>query len=233
MTKKAWVYIILETLLFLTIIFSLVRCNGNKIDTLEHNISTYKSEIEYITTENNELISAKQSLILTETELREELNLTKKEMKELNKKLGEKIAYISRLESQIDIKDTIYLVGDTVYITDGIVTKRFSWSDEWTSFEASVTGKNIASSDMTIDRFHIDLDLDIGLTDDYKFWAKTSNPYVSFTDINSMIIDGSTVNRKDKRLHHGITVGIGLNYGLINKTLDIGPSVIYGFTYSF
>ena len=65
MTKKGIIYLILEALLFITILFSVVKCNNNKIDTLEHNITTYKNNIEYITLENNELLQTKQSLLLT------------------------------------------------------------------------------------------------------------------------------------------------------------------------
>ena len=233
MSKKAWVYIILEALLFITLLFSVVKCNGNKIDILENNIDAYKSKIEYIELENNELLSTKQSLILSESELREELNMTKQDIKTLNKVLGDKVSYISRLESQINIKDTIKLKPDTVYI-DGIFTnKRFIWYDEWTYLEASIYGKDISSSNLTLNNFKMNVPLDVGLTDDYKFWVKSSNPYVTFTDINSAVIEGSQLNKKEKRLHHGITFGLGLNYGLINKSLDFGPSLIYGITYSF
>ena len=233
MTKKAWVYIILETLLFITLLFSVITCNGNKIDILENNIDAYKGKIEYIELENKELLSTKQSLILSESALRDELDITKQELKTLNKKLGDKVSYISRLESQIGIKDTITLNPDTVYLYNEYTVKKFTWSDEWTYLNASVCGSNIASSSLSIDNFKMDLSLDIGLTDDYKFWVKTSNPYVTFTNINSAILEGSHLNKKEKRLHHGLTLGIGLNYGLISKSLDIGPSLIYGFTYSF
>jgi hypothetical protein len=233
MTKKGIVYLILEALLFITILFSVVKCNNNKIDTLEHNITSYKNNIEYITLENNELLQSKQSLLLTEAELREELDITKNEIKSLNKSLDDKIAYISRLKSQLSFKDTIILKPDTVYMSGGVTTKKFIWTDDWTYLEGSVFGSDIKSSSLSIDEFRMNLDLDIGLTEDYKFWAKTSNPYITFNSINSGVIEGSSLNRKEKRFHHGVSIGFGINYGLINKSLDIGPSAIYGFTYTF
>ena len=79
---------------------------------------------------------------------------------------------------------------------------------------------------------YMNVPLMLGLTDDYKFWVKTDNPYVTFTNIDGAVIDNSSV-KKDKRLHHGISLGFGFQYGLFGKQFDFGPQFGYSFMLSF
>ena len=231
MTKKSWVVIVLEALLFFIILGTLTKCNNEKIERLENNIEAYKSEMEIVQTKNGELIASRQSLILSESEMREELEMSKKELKDLKKTLGDKIAYITKLNSNISV-DTIYMKGDTVYVRDNHMVKDFIFEDEWMNISAEVHDANV-NSEMCIKNITMDVPLEYGMTEGYKVFVKTPNPYVKFTDMNSAIINGSSVKEKPKRFHHGITLGVGVNYGFIHGKVDVGPSLIYGFTYSF
>lgn len=235
MNRKSWIIIVIEALVFIMLLGTVAKCSHDRIERLEHNVDAYRDTIEYVELQNSELLTAKQSLILTESELREELDISKKEMKDLKKKLGDDIAYIARLEAQIGIKDTVFLKGDTIFIDkiDSTITKTFNLEDDWLSIAANIKGNTIADSEMSINNFNMQVPLDVGLTDDYRFWVKTPNPYVTITDINAAAIHGSDVAKKDKRFHHGLHLGFGLQYGLIGKQLDIGPQISYGFTYSF
>lgn len=234
MSKKSWIIIVLEAIVFIFLLGSVSRCSSDKIDLLEHNISAYKSRIELVELDNKNLLTAKESLILSESQAREELEITKAEMQELKKKLGSAVAQINKLEAQVAIKDTIYMIPDTVYIDKkDNVTKQFSWSDQWTTLNASVFGKSIQDANMSIDKLKINLPITFGVTNDYKIFITSPTPYVEFTDMSSATIYGSSVAPKDKRLHHGIFVGFGVNYGLVKQNVDIGPSFGYGFTYSF
>ena len=233
MSKKSWIIIIAEALVFLFLLGSVIKCSNDRIDILEHNIGAYKGQIEYVEMQNGELIAAKQSLILSEEELKTELNISKKELKDLKKKLDDDIAYIAKLQEQIELKDTVFMKGDTVFVEKGYTTKQFYWEDKWTSIFASVKGLDIADSELFIESFNMDVPLEVGITDDYRFWAKTSNPYINFTDIQGAVVHGSEVNKKEKRFHHGIYIGFGIHYGMFGKQWDFGPSGGYGFTYSF
>jgi hypothetical protein len=75
--------------------------------------------------------------------------------------------------------------------------------------------------------------LQIGLSDDYRFWAKSENPNVTFTDIQSAVINNTSVKEKEKRFHHGIYVGFGVQYGLFGNQWDFGPQAGYALMYSF
>lgn len=233
LSKKSWIIIVIEAIIFIMLLGTVTKCSNDKIERLEHNIDAYRDTIEYVELQNGELLTSKQSLILSEKELNEELDISKREIKDLEKKLGDNIAYIARLEAQVNLKDTVFMKSDTVFIKDSITIKKFNWHDDWLNMTATVAGQTLGDSKMSIDNFNMNVALDIGLTDDYRFWAKTSNPYVSITDINAAAVHGSEVSKKDKRFHHGVTLGFGFHYGLWGRSFDFGPGLMYGFTYSF
>lgn len=235
MNRKSWIIIVIEALIFIMLLGTVVKCSNDRIERLEHNIDAYRDTVEYVEMQNGELLTTKQSLILSTEELTEELNISKRELKDLKKKLGDNIAYIARLEAQVGIKDTVFLKGDTIFVDkiDSTTIKSFNWEDEWLSMIANIRGNTIADSKMSINNFNMQVPLDVGLTDDYRFWIKTPNPYVTITDINTAAIHGSDVAKKDQRFHHGIHLGFGLQYGMIGQQLDIGPQIGYGFMYSF
>lgn len=234
MTKKSWIVIVLEAIMFIILLGTIARCGSDKIDLLEHNISAYKSQIELVELENSNLLIAKESLILSESQAREELEMTKEETRELKKKLGSAVAQINKLESLIELNDTVYMKGDTVYVDKkDNTTKIFTWNDQLTSLKAKVWGSSIQDSQLSIYDLKMNLPITFGVTNDYKVFATSPNPYVKFTDMSSATIYGSSVAPKRKRFHHGIFVGFGVNYGIITNKVDIGPSLGYGFMYSF
>lgn len=234
MNKKSWIVIVLEAIMFIILLGAISRCSSDKIDLLEHNISAYKSQIEYVELENSNLLIAKESLILSESQAREELEMTKEETRELKKKLGSAVAQINKLQSQIELKDTVYMKADTVYIDRKDNTNKiFTWNDQWTSLRAKLWGSSIQNSQLSICDLKMNIPITFGVTDDYKVFATSPNPYVTFDDMTSATIYGSSVAPKRKRFHHGIFVGFGVNYGIITNKVDIGPSLGYGFMYSF
>lgn len=234
MTKKSWIILIIEALVFIALLGTVSKCSRDKIDTLEHNIDAYKDRIEYVEDRNENLIAIKESLYMNEAKMMGELEVSKAEIKDLKKKLNDDIAYIAKLESQIALKDTVFMKPDTVYVTnDNIITKHFSWNDDWTNMTASVFGNTIEDSRLSIDNLNMNVPLELGLTDNYTFWVKSENPYVNFTNIKSVVIDNSSVKEKEKRFHHGISLGFGFQYGLFGKTWDFGPQIGYSLEYSF
>lgn len=220
-------------MLFLAILGTVVKCSNDRIERLENNVDAYKTEMEVVKTQNGELMAVRQSLMLTESELREELDLTKKEYRELEKTLADDIAYIAQLEAMVAVPDTIYMKGDTVYIKDDYTIKIFEWENNWMRLGAEVYGGSIETSELSVFDISMDVPLEFGLTDGYKVFVKSPNPYVKFQELNSVVVTGSSVKKKDKRFHHGITAGFGIHYGLSQRNWDFGPGVMYGLTYSF
>jgi hypothetical protein len=220
-------------MLFLAVIGTVVKCSNDKIERLENNIGAYKNKMELVETQNGELMAVRQSLMLTEAELREELDISKKELKDLKKTLADDIAYIAQLESMVAVPDTVYVQGDTVYISGVDTVKTFKWQDKWMGLSANVVVNYVSDAELNIYDIFMDVPLEFGLTDGYKVFVKSSNPYVKFDEINSVVVDGSSVKKKQKRWHHGITAGFGVHYGLVHSNWDFGPGVMYGVTYSF
>lgn len=231
---KYWLMLIGEAMLFLFIITVLNRCNSEKVDILETNIIGYRDSLNIIELKNNELVVYKQSLILTNEALREELNISKNDIKELEKKLNSKIAQVNKLSSMLEFKDTVYMKGDTVYINkDSTATKVFKWNDNWTSLTANVTGKSIYDSDLSLYDMKVKVPLEFGITEDYKVWAKSPNPYLVIEDISSATVYGSTLYPKEKRWSWGLQGGFGAGYDVISKRFVVGPYVGVGVEYNF
>ena len=234
MNKKSWITIVLEAIVFIVLLGSIARCSSDKIDLLEHNISAYKSQIELVELENSNLLIAKESLILSESQAREELNMSRKETQELKKKLGSAVAQINKLEAQIEIADTVYMKGDTVYVDNkDNVTKIFSWNDQWTSLKAKVCGSSIQDSQLSVYDLKMNLPITFGVTNDYKVFATSPNPYVTFEDMTSATIYGSTIAPKKKKWSFSVHGGIGVHYGLFGQAVDVGPYIGIGCSYSF
>ena len=233
MDKKAWFVIIMLLISFLLLFGTVTKNQNEKIALLEHNLEAAKDTLQAQKLENGELLTEKETLILKRREIYDELNVAKKDIKNLEKTLKNKIAYISKLEANIKFKDTIWMKPDTVFITPHNTVKKFVWKDEWASINSTIYGDSIKNSKMTIDNLSVVAPIQIGLTEDYTFWVKTANPYITFSNIESAVIDGSSVKKKEKRFHQGIFVGFGLNYGLIHQSWDLGPNFGYGFMFSF
>ena len=52
MTKKSWIILIIEALIFIALLGTVSKCSRDKINTLEHNIDAYKDRIEYVEDRN-------------------------------------------------------------------------------------------------------------------------------------------------------------------------------------
>lgn len=234
MSKKAWIVITIETLLFMLIFSIMIHYNSTLISKLNNNISVYRDSIETVVLKNDELLASKQSLILSESQIREELNVSKNEIKELKKHLKSDLAYIAKLEANVELKDTVWMKPDTVFVNaNNYIIKTFNYSDDWLQMNSSLYGSDVDDLQLSIDYLNIDVPLMLGLTNNYKFWVKTDNPYVTFTNIESAVVDESSIRPKKQHWNFGIHAGIGVHYGLFGQKVDVGPYVGAGVTYNF
>lgn len=231
---KYWLMIIAEAMLFLFVMTMMNRCNSEKVEVLETNIIGYRDSLKTEVLKNGELVSFKQSLILSNEQLRKELNMSKSEIKDLEKTLDSKIAQINKLNSMLDMRDTVYMKGDTIFLnSDSTSTKIFKWSDDWTSLTANVTGKSIIESNLSLYDFRVKVPLEFGITEDYKVWAKSPNPHLIIEDISSVTVYGSNIYPKKKRWSWGLQAGFGAGYDIISKRFVVGPYAGVGVEYNF
>ena len=196
----------------------------------KHNNEALQDSVHYYTTKNGELMEYKKALIVKNSELAKYLDITTKEKKEIEKELKSKIDYIARLEGSVRIDsvlchDTLWVRGDTTLIG-------FAYSDKWLSMEGTTT-QTKDSVKTQINTLVCDVPLTVGLTDNYTIFVKSPNPYVSFSNIEGAVVEKPSNGTKPKRWNIGIQAGFGATYGLVGKTLDVGPYIGVGISYGF
>ena len=229
-SKNSIISLIVEAVIFFGVISIGYNIMSDKLNQSEQNIIAYKGQIEQLKLKNGELLSAKDSYLLNKNQLEEELNITKKEVKELEGKLNSSLAYIAQIKSQIRI-DTVTLVKDSIIYKDGNITEvQFNYKDEWFGLKGS-TDLTVPST--TLYDINMIVPLTLGLTNDYRLFIQSPNPYVYFTDMDGAVINGSKLAPKKKRWNFSIQGGMGICYDIISKNIGVGPYGGMGISFNF
>ena len=58
-------------------------------------------------------------------------------------------------------------------------------------------------------------------------------PYVSFSEIEGAVIDGSILKPKKKRFNWGLQLGLGTMYDIIDRDISLGPYAGVGIEFNF
>ena len=212
---------------------SLIDANIQKRnhEAVTQNLLAAETELVAIKRENATLLYERNSYILENDELKEKLNISKRDIDALETQLKSKISYISKLQSLVRI-DTV-IVENVVEVKDSTTHIRFNYKDDW----MNINGESFINFDKTsktiFNNISVLAPLTIGLTDDYKIFATSENPYISFTSIEGSVIENSILTQKKTGWEFGVTFGAGLQYGLIYKNFDIGPNIGIGAVYHF
>lgn len=228
------IYLFVIVLLVFVIIW-LLGNNTSKNDNIKiykNNIEALSNELDSFRLKNNELIVAKQNLILEKNELEEYLDISKKEIKELEKKLDSKIKYIASIEGKVTI-DTIE-IHDSIYIDpNGNMSLYFDYTDKWVTLAGHSTQTTFDDFYTTLDTLSMNVPLKVGLTDDSKIFVQSSNPYMHITDIQGAYVDESQLRKIINRFGLCFYLGWGVQYGMINQKFDTGPQAGFGIYYRF
>ena len=220
--RKSIISLIVEAVLFIGIISFGYKVMNGKLETSEQNLLAYKGQMEQLELKNGELIATRDSYILDKKNLEEALNVSKSEVKDLEKKLNSSLAYIANMESQIRI-DTVTIVKDSIIYDEGDIAQiHFDYDDDWFGVKGTtdLTGPEITTSLYDIKMY---VPIQWGMTDNYKIFVKSDNPYVSFTNLDGAVIDGSKLIPKQRKFGLSVQGGIGVNYDLLKKNLGVGP----------
>jgi hypothetical protein len=226
--KKYWKDILL--IVFLIVVVLLLKVNNNtknEVERWQGNYHTAIDSVNVIKAKNDELIYERDNFRLNYEELDKQ---SQQEIKKLEKELNKQITYISKLEANIKI-DTL-IIKDSVYVKDNITHINFNYMDEWFKLSGVTSlGKDTTT---TINNLNMNVPLTLGLTQkDNKssIFATTTNPYITFTDIN-----GTELNNTPKEFKHwrwSVGFGFNLQYGILNKTIDNTPYLETGIEYIF
>jgi hypothetical protein len=220
--RKSIISLIVEAVLFLGIISFGYKVMNGKLETSEQNLIAYKGQMEQLELKNGELIATRDSYILDKKNLEEALNVSKSEVKDLERKLNSSLAYIANMESQVRI-DTVTIVKDSIIYDEGDIAQiHFDYDDDWFGVKGTtdLTGPEITTSLYDIKMY---VPIQWGMTDNYKIFVKSDNPYVSFTNLDGAVIDGSKIIPKQRKFGLSVQGGFGVNYDLIKKNLGVGP----------
>jgi hypothetical protein len=226
---RQWFWFAVEAIIFIVIIMGLYRYMSNKLDISDQNLQAAYGTIEQVTMRNGELLSVRDSHIATINDLENKLNITTKEAKELQRNLNSKIAYISELESRVQV-DSIVTVRDTVYVTvtDDSTKKMiasFHYDDHWLSLNGEneyTFGENYECKTI-LRNITMRTPLTVGLTNDYQIFVKSENPYVHFTSIDGAVIDKQKLRPRKQKFNWGLQFGVGAMYDVWHKQVAVGP----------
>lgn len=227
-TNKILLYIIGALIVLLTIAMSRCTSENENMKILEQNLIAAQDTIRIHKMKSGDLLAEKNAFILSEQELEKQLGLAKNEIKELKSKLGSSFITITKIESKIEY-DTISIPGDTVIINNGQRLVKFSYNDEWLSLSGETRLDSIYSR-TRLYNINIPVDLVVGTTKENKVFVETKNPYLYINNISGAVLVDT---RKKSHWGLGLGIGIGAQYGLINKKFDIGPQVMCGVMYRF
>lgn len=190
----------------------------------KHNYEVLQDSVTVVETRYGEILYKNGSLILEKKELENALDITTKQVRDYEKKLGSSLAYISKLEGRIKIKDTVVV---TKVVHDTLTNSYYaSYKDPWLSFDQAFTFPS------TFKTYNIEMNipLKVGLTDDYTIFVTSPCPYFNISNIEGAVINSSKFVSQ-KRWSIGVYAGFGLGYGLVNRQIDIGPQVGVGIGY--
>lgn len=196
---------------------NLQRSNNN----WKHNYEVLQDSVEVIETRNGELLFENGSLILQRKELFDALDLSQRQVRDYEKALGSKLAYISKLEAQLKIKDTV-VVKEVVHDT---LTNSYTmgYDDNWLKFNQKLSFDESNNPVLKTYDISMNVPLKVGIGDNYRIFVTSPNPYFNVTEIEGAVIDGSRFAQKPRRWTFSIYAGWGIQYGVINKQLDTGP----------
>lgn len=235
--KKPILWFFIEIAVFLLILASVWGYFNNKLDDSEQNLKAARGRIEQVELKNGELLSSRDSYIATINDLEELLDITKQEVKDIQRQLDSKVAYISKIESEVRVEYIETVRDSIIYVNNApnIATSTFRYNNKW----VDLVGRNefIFGEQFdyktTIESLSMDVPLNVGLTNDYQIFVKTPNPYVSFSSIEGAVIDNSVLKPRKKRFNWGLQMGFGAMYDVMNKNIAVGPYAGVGAEFNF
>ena len=197
----------------------------------KHNYEVLQDSVEVVTTRNGELLYENGSLILQRKELFEALDLSQRQVRDYEKALGSKLAYIAELESKLEVKDTV-VVKEIVY--DNVTnTYSMAYRDKWLNFDQTLSWDESNKPILKTYNISLDAPLKVGLGDNYRIFVTSPNPYFNITSIEGAVVDGSQFAKKPSRWTLGAYGGFGIGYDLIHKSFGVGPQLGVGIGFRF
>lgn len=234
---KKILWYVAEIGIILLIISFICGYFSRKLNVSEQNLRAATTELRHTKLRNGELLTARDSYIATINELNELLNISKNEIKELQRELDSKITYISQIESNVKI-EYIEIVRDSIIYSDTThqrIVVPFQHDNQWISLngENEFIFGDTFNYNTKINEISMNVPLTVGLTNDYQIFVKSPNPYFNISSIEGAVIDKSKLYPKKKRFNWGLQGGMGVMYDLIDRDIAAGLYLGIGAEFNF
>ena len=231
--NKVLLSIVAVLIVLLGLMIGIIIRKNNNITIIENNLNAATEKIEVLKTANGDLLAKTRSYVTTISDLEDYINISKKEIKDLQKALDDKILYIGELETLIDIKPT-EVHDTTVVYKDSTFNFTFNFRDKWYELigNSSFDYNRVKTE---INTLYVNVPLRVGLTDDWKIFVTTQNPYVVFNDVEGALLDKDVYLKQQKKKKWGISISVGMyaGYDLVGKNIYVGPGAGCGISYTF
>ena len=123
------------------------------------------------------------------------------------------------------VKDTIWKY-DTIAFAQ-VLVQPFNLSDKWRILSGNITLKdNTIGLNIKEDQVFFDYTIAI---EDGCIYIKSDNPYVKYDYVTAI----QEQQKKPKHWNIGFQAGFGFQYGMFNKTIDVGPYLGVGVSWGF
>ena len=177
---KTILWHVLELVIFLIILSCVWNYYSRENETNQQNLKAAQNELYEVKLKNGELLTVRDSYIATIDDLEHLLDISKNEVKDLQRKLDSKIAYIAKIESNTKIEYIEVVRDSIIYVNNNpndIITS-FNYNDKWLNIKGHNNiklGENIECNTL-LDEININTPLTVGLTNDYQIFVSSPNP---------------------------------------------------------
>lgn len=234
--------IVFVIVLVLAIMFGINSCQKRQIerDISTHNINALLDSMKVTQSKLNGVIYSRDALLITKDDLEKALGISKKQIKELNKKLDSKVTYIAKLEGDISILNkqlgnvSYTKIGDN-YAIHSKDSNQYYKVGLTSNFKIDTTNYTINNLSSKLDYLVIPINLTTGLTDEWTIFVNTDNPYVKFTNIQGAVVDKNLYIPKSKQNHWFWDISVGANATIENfdfNSICYGPDIYTSLSYN-
>ena len=228
--KKDIFQVLLIVILFVWALISMQRCAVLKhnYETAQNNIVALTDSIEYYECKTGELVAQKTMLVGEIKDLKEshskELNCLYDDLNSMKRKNAQMAA---QLKGFIDnpVKDTIWKY-DTIKFEKSLI-QPFDFSDKWRILSGNIILKDDTIG-LNIKEDQVFFDYTIAI-EDGCIYIKSDNPYVKYDYVTAI----QEQQKKPKHWNIGFQAGLGFQYCMFNKTIDVGPYLGVGISWGF
>ena len=228
--KKDIFQVLVMIILFVWALISMQRCAVLKhnYETAQNNIVALTDSIEYYECKTGELVAQKTMLVGEIKDLKEshskELNCLYDDLNSMKRKNAQMAA---QLKGFIDnpVKDTIWKY-DTIKFEKSLI-QPFDFSDKWRILSGNITLKDDTIG-LNIKEDQVFFDYTIAI-EDGCIYIKSDNPYVKYDYVTAI----QEQQKKPKHWNIGFQAGLGFQYCMFNKTIDVGPYLGVGISWGF